>query len=193
MPRIREFDPEIVAQKAMELFWRKGFADTSVRDLVEYTGVAHAGLYAEFGDKEGLYSAALKKYLDIFVEEMSHDLEKPTSGRAEVVGFFEKLLAGAEDGRYRNGCMVANGCVEFSNMNMSVNNAVLMSFTRITKALQAAIERAVISGDVNQNIDPERVAVAMTNTFQGMSIQCRAGAPIETLRMISQAAIDQLD
>lgn len=52
LTRIREFDVNDTMDKAMHLFWQKGYVETSVRDLVKYTGVAHAGLYSAFGDKK---------------------------------------------------------------------------------------------------------------------------------------------
>ena len=51
MPRVREFDPDVALEKAIQLFWHKGYAETSMRDLVAHTGVAHAGLYSAFGSK----------------------------------------------------------------------------------------------------------------------------------------------
>ena len=52
MARVREFDPKEALAKALDLFWRKGYAETTMRDVVAYTGVAHAGLYSAFGSKQ---------------------------------------------------------------------------------------------------------------------------------------------
>lgn len=70
MTRTREFDVNETLDRAMHLFWKKGYVETSVRDLVEYTGVAHAGLYSAFGDKEGLFKAAVRKYCLKIADEM---------------------------------------------------------------------------------------------------------------------------
>ena len=62
MPRTKEFDPEVALERAMELFWRRGYATTSVADLVAHLGVARASLYSTFGTKHDLYVAALERY-----------------------------------------------------------------------------------------------------------------------------------
>ena len=62
MARTREFDPENALDSAMALFWRQGFAGTSVAQLVDETGVNRHSLYETFGDKQALYLQALKRF-----------------------------------------------------------------------------------------------------------------------------------
>ncbi len=59
MARPREFDRDQVVDRAVDVFWRKGFEATSIRDLVEATGLNRGSLYNTFGDKAGLFEAAL--------------------------------------------------------------------------------------------------------------------------------------
>jgi len=193
MSRSREFDPKDALQKSMTLFWCHGFSETSVRELAKSTGVAHAGLYAEFGGKEGLYLAALDKYINTILDMLCRDLEKPTSGRKELSQFFTTILAGISKGMMRNGCMAVNARVEFSGTNRSVNKIVIKAFDRMRLALQGAIERAKAAGDVNPDIDPEHTALSMTNTFHGLMVQSRSGTSIEMLEIIAKVALTQLD
>src|SRR5688500_18902266 len=62
MARHKEFDKAEVLEKAMLLFWRQGYEATSVRDLIEATGISSSSLYESFGDKRALYLAALRLY-----------------------------------------------------------------------------------------------------------------------------------
>ena len=62
MARPKEFDPETAAQEAMEAFWERGYAATSVNDLLEEMGLNRGSLYGTFGDKKQLFLAALEKY-----------------------------------------------------------------------------------------------------------------------------------
>lgn len=63
MSRTKEFDPDVVLDRAMELFWERGFEATSMALLTERLGIGRASLYATFGDKHQLYLAALRRYL----------------------------------------------------------------------------------------------------------------------------------
>jgi len=63
MGRAKNFSREEVLEKAMPVFWKHGFADTSLQDLERATGVNKSGLYTEFRDKEDLFLACLRRYL----------------------------------------------------------------------------------------------------------------------------------
>src|SRR5258707_2749057 len=64
MGRPKSFSREEVLEKAMPVFWKRGFADTSLQDLERATGVNKSGLYTEFRDKEDLFVACLRHYLE---------------------------------------------------------------------------------------------------------------------------------
>ena len=63
MGRPKNFSREGVLEKAIPVFWKRGFSDTSVQDLERATGVNKSGLYAEFRDKEDLFVESLRYYL----------------------------------------------------------------------------------------------------------------------------------
>src|ERR1700685_4312585 len=62
MGRPREFDTDAALEKAMRLFWAKGYEGTSVGDLTKTLGISKPSLYAAFGDKQSLFRAALERY-----------------------------------------------------------------------------------------------------------------------------------
>src|ERR1700755_3408890 len=64
MGRPKNFSREEVLEKAMPVFWTRGFSDTSLQDLERATGVNKSGLYTEFRDKEDLFVACLRHYLE---------------------------------------------------------------------------------------------------------------------------------
>src|SRR5260370_22051900 len=64
MGRPKNFNREEVLEKAMPVFWKHGFSDTSLQELERATGVNKSGLYSEFRDKEDLFVACLRHYLE---------------------------------------------------------------------------------------------------------------------------------
>src|ERR1700745_2659199 len=64
MGRPKNFSREEVLDKAMPVFWKHGFADTTLQELERATGVNKSGLYTEFRDKEDLFVACLRHYLE---------------------------------------------------------------------------------------------------------------------------------
>lgn len=193
MTRTREFDVNDTLDKAMHLFWEKGYVETSVRDLVKHTGVAHAGLYAAFGDKEGLFKAAVRKYCRKIADEMFGVLNRDNAGRAEIEHIFKLILQMNKDGRLRNGCMLVNTAVEFSETDDELRDMVLGNFNTLEKALSRALTHAVVAGEVRKNLPVRRIAIAMATTIHGLAALSRAGMSITTIEEAILAALEQLD
>src|ERR1700722_16193519 len=110
--RPREFDREAALQAAMIVFWRKGFAGTSMNDLCEAMGIRSPSLYAAFGSKEALYLEAIDRYVQTIGPTVWDKLSAGPTARIGV----EKLLLTAtetlpESGEIPGGCMAVLGAV----------------------------------------------------------------------------------
>ena len=92
MARNREFDPTEALEKAMMVFWQKGYVDTSIDDLVDATGVSRYGLYDEFGSKRGLFLASLDHYQNTAVNAYFGIIERTGAGMPEIKLYFDTLL-----------------------------------------------------------------------------------------------------
>lgn len=62
MARVKEFDEDVVLDKAVALFWTKGYNGTSAQDLVDHLGISRSSLYGTYGDKHTLFLKALQRY-----------------------------------------------------------------------------------------------------------------------------------
>src|SRR6266480_6213904 len=91
MPRPRAFEEEQVVAAAKQVFWEQGYLKTSVGDLEEATGLSRSSLYMTFGSKRDLFAAALRVYLDTFVDRLLGPLESKDAGVREIVGYFKTL------------------------------------------------------------------------------------------------------
>jgi TetR/AcrR family transcriptional repressor of nem operon len=80
MPRPKEFDREHVLDRAMGVFWSKGYAATSIEDLVAHMGIQRGSLYGTFRDKRTLFLSALDRYQHVVARELVEVLETPGSG-----------------------------------------------------------------------------------------------------------------
>jgi AcrR family transcriptional regulator len=106
--RPKKFDRESVLEKALPVFWRHGFADTSLQELERATGVNKSGLYSEFKGKEDLFVQSLRYYVD--------NLELGPMLASEPLGWdnIERFLKA----RYRNG-QGLKGCFAVNSMRES--------------------------------------------------------------------------
>ncbi|MCU7808770.1 MAG: TetR/AcrR family transcriptional regulator, partial [Candidatus Thiodiazotropha sp. (ex Semelilucina semeliformis)] len=91
MPRHREFDPNKVLDTAVLLFWKKGFFDASVDELVRLSGVAKYGIYGTFGNKRELFEKVLSQYAEDRRKDIQSPIRKKNASLPEIVGFFKSL------------------------------------------------------------------------------------------------------
>ncbi len=77
MARSKEFDPDVVLGRALELFWQRGYEATSMADLVEHLGIGRASIYATFGSKHDLYLKALERYVRTRDPDLVESLSQP--------------------------------------------------------------------------------------------------------------------
>jgi AcrR family transcriptional regulator len=193
LARKREFDPDEVVDKAMRLFWEKGYSETSVRDLVDATGVAHAGLYAAFDDKEGLYAAALAKYQKLVSETLYAKLLGTDAGLDAIREFFEFIQTASKTAPFNNGCMMANSSVEFGDSNDHLRKLIHANLRKLTSAFRNALANAQAAGDLSTACNLDHLSAGLAASFQGLSILARARAPQKIITGAVQAALSQLD
>ena len=193
MARVREFDPEEALEKALALFWRNGYAETTMRDVVAHTGVAHAGLYSAFGSKHDLFKAALIHHRNTTMAWLLRDLESPEAGRAAVEHFFETLLTIIKRGDFENGCFMLNTGIAFGGKDDAIMANVHAHLEQMVKAFAEALERARERGEVRAELDPRATAEFFVSVFNGTAAFARARVPYDRIERSVRTALKELD
>src|SRR5256714_15658440 len=104
MARPKEFDRDEALQKAMEVFWSRGYEAASINDLVKHMGINRQSLYDTFGDKHALYLQALDRYREVEGRKMFELLEQPGSVKKSLRQLFEGTVEKALCDEQRRGC-----------------------------------------------------------------------------------------
>ena len=193
MARNREFDPDKALDKALELFWHKGYAETSMRDVVEYTGVAHAGLYSAFGSKRNLYKTALERHRDVNMTHLLSMLEAAAAGRAEIEQFFMMMLNIVKTGNFADGCFMANTAVSFGTEPSDILDIFTEHVERMEAGFRSALENAKAKEEVSAELDPLAVADMLVTIFNGMAVLARGGSEYGRIERSVQTALKLLD
>jgi TetR/AcrR family transcriptional repressor of nem operon len=170
MARTKEFDPDVALQAALELFWRRGYAATSMADLVEHLGIARASIYATFGGKHDLYLKALDRYKRTADPDIVEMLSQPGPAlpavRAVVRRYADECVADGE----RRGCFVVNTAVELGPHDATAARRVEASWTTLETALTSALTRARAQGELPAGKDPPALARFLLTVLQGMRV-----------------------
>ncbi|HEY4003637.1 MAG TPA: TetR/AcrR family transcriptional regulator [Pseudonocardia sp.] len=169
MARTKGFDPEQVLGRAMELFWRQGYAATSISDLVAHLGIARASLYATFGDKHDLYLAALDRY----IRNPEPDPVQVLAGPGPVLPALRFLLdtyAAAPSPGRPPGCMVVHAAVECPADDVAVRGRLDLNWGSMEVALTSALLRARAQGEIRADAEPASLARFLLVLMQGMQV-----------------------
>ena len=182
MARNREFDPKEALSKAMLVFWKKGYVDTSIDDLVDATGVSRYGLYGEFGSKRGLFLATLDYYQETAVREFFGVVEQPGAGLKEIKLYFDKVLDIYSQPAGQLGCLMCNSATEVAPHDKGVEKKVKGAMEKMTAGFGVALANAKKLNDVRQDLDIKQAADFLTGVLLGASVMARSGVNKQMIR-----------
>jgi AcrR family transcriptional regulator len=187
--RPRGFDRDAALEAAMFLFWRKGFAATSVNDLCGTMGVGSPSLYAAFGSKEALYLEAIEHYVQTQGPPVWYKLTEGATARNGI----ENLLIAAINSMPRSratpaGCMAALAAVA-DEWPTAITRVVKKVRLEMLGMLRSRLQTAVGKGELPVSTDIDGLSRFYLSVYQGMAIQARDGATREELRAVAAAAM----
>jgi AcrR family transcriptional regulator len=187
--RPREFDRGAALKAAMVLFWRKGFAATSMNDLCEAMGVRSPSLYAAFGSKEALYLEAIQHYVEMFGPPVWGGLAASASARAGV----ESVLLAATETLPKSrvtpgGCMAALAAVS-DEWPAGIAEVVVKIRMIMLGRLRSRLEAGAANGELPTTTDIDALSRFYFSVYQGMAVQARDGADAAELKGLVAAAM----
>jgi AcrR family transcriptional regulator len=188
--RQREFDRVETLNRALEVFWQKGYAATSTADLLEAMAIGRQSMYDTFGDKQSLYLEALQQYC----EASTADLLRGLKGESALGAIENMLQAFAVRPKRDNakGCMGVNAICEFGTSHAGVNAVHDISGARVNNAVESMLRAAAAAGEIPAGTDIQQAAAFVAATLAGMKVCAKAGGGIATLRAIARFAIQGL-
>jgi TetR/AcrR family transcriptional regulator, transcriptional repressor for nem operon len=179
LSRTKEFEPLAALDAAMELFWRKGYEATSMRELLDAMGIGRGSFYDTFGDKHALFLSVLDRFQKVRTSWVEEALRGEGLGGIEEV--FRRSLGGLYQFQPPRGCLLANSAVELAPHDPEVAARISDYVRRTEDAFRGALERARDVGEISPGSDPRALARFLVNTLHGMRVLARAGADRETL------------
>jgi TetR/AcrR family transcriptional repressor of nem operon len=187
-----EFDPDVALDAAMQVFWRNGYENTSMQDLLDAMGLSKSSLYQAFGGKQALFERCMTRYGDEMIATLREALQQSPSGLDFIRQFLESVLDEARGVCEARGCLVLNTANEFARRNPRIAEAVSHGLGRFHDVLQVAVERAQREGDVPRKRDAAMLANFLVSSMSGLKTMSKAGANEDTLRGIVELSLKAL-
>src|SRR5947208_11074325 len=184
--RPRAFDPDAALERAMHVFWAKGYEGASLSDLTRAMRINRPSLYATFGNKEQLFGKVLDRYMDGPVAYFGTALAA-SKARDVVEEIFLGTARMADDPRIPAGCLMVQGALACGDA--SVRKDVAARRTAAEIALRRRLQRAKREGDLPRNADAAELAHYVMTVVRGMAVQSAGGASRDQLRRVAQMAM----
>ena len=193
MARPREFDPDAVLDRAMLVFWSKGYEATSLSDLCGATELNRSSLYASFGDKHALFLATINRYGDRAVARVSAALAKPLPIREVLAAFYADMIDQIIAGPGRTGCFLGNCAAEVVRHDRIAAPIVRRNMDRLEATFRDAFARAREQGDLSPDADIDALARFFLSNSQGLRLMGKTNADRRALEDIAKIALRGLE
>jgi AcrR family transcriptional regulator len=184
--RPRSFDTDAALDKAVRVFWKKGYEGTSLPDLTAAMGINRPSLYAAFGNKEDLFRKAVARYLENTSALLKHALERPTAKEVVEAILRPAMCRGAKSNPH--GCLLVHGALACSDSSEGIRRELSQLRNAGEAQMRQRFERAVAENDLPRRTDAAALAKYVATFQQGLAVQASGGATAEEL----SAAVDVL-
>jgi TetR/AcrR family transcriptional regulator, transcriptional repressor for nem operon len=192
VPRPREFDEQDVVARATELFWRRGYHATSVRDLGEALALSPSSLYRTFGDKHALFLRALDHYRATDSAEARENLLRPGPAPDVLREWLVRMVDLDEEGVAARGCFVVNTATELGATDAAVDDRTQAAFRVTRDALREILERGSRAGELRADLDVVATADTLFTLVLGLRVRARAGHALAELAAVIDTTIRAL-
>ena len=184
--RPREFDTDAALNKAITRFSEYGYHGTSISDLNACLGLTSGSIYKAWGDKRGLFLAALDRYMTQRSEAIAACLASERSGKKKIETLLTQYALLSSEGTGRTGCLVIESAVELSLADNEISDLIAAQQTRQEEQLLRLIEEGQMDGSIRTKVNAANMAKLLLALQQGMRILGKTGS--ETSTMVGMVA-----
>lgn len=168
MSRKLEFDYPRAIDRATQLFWKKGYSNTSLRDLLKVMGIGEGSFYNTLKSKKRLYVEVLKHYNDTVSRRRLEALMSGDSAKEGVRAFFKTVLDELEDPRTPRVCLLAASLSGDVLAERELKRCVLRDMKVFLGAFQQRLRSAKQNGELPRDLDVDIAAQALVTYLQGL-------------------------
>jgi TetR/AcrR family transcriptional regulator, transcriptional repressor for nem operon len=176
MARTKVFNEEVVLNKAVDLFWEKGYNGTSAQELVDGLGISRSSLYDTYGDKFQLYKSSLLQYRKQFGGSMIAMIDSSTDFEKTLKEIFHYVVTESLQEKCSKGCFMINSTIELASHNQEIAKIVNDNMQDIEDALFRLIKKGQKAKQFSKSLSPRSLARFVFNTISGLRVASKSGA-----------------
>ncbi|MGE7889047.1 TetR/AcrR family transcriptional regulator [Bacillus cereus] len=172
MGRKISFNKEHALNKAMHLFWEKGYDATYISDLIETMGISRSTLYDSFGDKDALFKLVLEHYKN-YGSRKRNLLFSGINTKASLKSFFYQHIEKCYSDEIPKGCMITNSSLLIGQIDPAIEEILINDFNELEKVFKQVIEEGKKKGEISQEVDTELVAYSLLSLNHSLNVMSK--------------------
>lgn len=189
--RPRAYQPEVALARALDVFWKEGFAGTSLDDLSAATGMNRPSLYGAFGDKRELYIKSYESYRERARQRMGDAFAADLPVREMMEKIYaialDMYLSGKDGPR---GCFTVMTATSEAVLDPAIRELVITGLVETDRFFARIFKRARERGEIAAAADPQVLAHLASATLHTIAVRARAQVPRAELDAIVKGALD---
>ncbi|PFZ31618.1 TetR/AcrR family transcriptional regulator [Bacillus wiedmannii] len=172
MGRKISFNKEHALNKAMHLFWEKGYDATYISDLIETMGISRSTLYDSFGDKDALFKLVLEHYKN-YGSQKRNLLFSGINTKASLTSFFYQHIEKCYSDEIPKGCIITNSSLLIGQIDPSIEEILINDFNELENVFKQVIEEGKRSREISQEADTELVAYSLLSLNHSLNVMSK--------------------
>ena len=193
MARPPAFERQVVLEQAMQVFWTKGYAATSVADLTAAMNLSKSSLYGAFGDKHAVFLEAVEFYRDHVTARVRSAINLPKPARQVIRSILGRAVDRILEPDGRRGCFLNNSAVEVAPHDPATAERCRSGLLLMEDSFERLVRRAQAEGDIAVEHDSRKLARLLNGTVNGIMVIGKANPDYQTLKDIVDAVMKAMD
>jgi len=193
MPRVKQFDEAEILNKAMELFWEKGFHATSMQDLVSHLGINRASLYDTFGCKEALFQNAVEHYIEVSGSCIRTLFAEENDVRVGLKKLFDMAINESLCDLSKKGCFVVNTTTELIPGDEAIQEMLQKNRENMEAVFVDYIQKGIDTGQLDASKNAQDIGLMFFGLYNGIRVLAKVDPTSESLKRMATAGLSILD
>ncbi len=189
MGRKKQFDETTALASAMEIFWHKGYAATSLQDLEEATGLKRTSIYNTFGNKRSIFQKTLVLYRQQVEEKLAVIMKEAPNCREAISQWLTAVIEMHFSKDTPGGCLMILSVLESSQYDQETKEMASTLFHKEKEMVAKRLRQGVKEGELAKDFDSNGVAGAVAAASSGLMVLAMADYPRKALEEVAQATL----
>ena len=192
MGRNFEFNRGETLNRAMQVFWQKGYKATSIKDLIDEMGIQPGSIYNTFGDKHSLFIEVIRHYGEVVTTNALKSLDQEGSPLQNLRNFFNEIITRPNDKKCK-GCLIVNTVVELAPHDNETSDILRQIMQKIELSFYNCLKKAQEQHEIPENKDIKALSRYFASSTHGLLVTGKSNTSRDEMQDVVKIIFDSLN